>query len=250
MAEASRGKKEEQEQNRRRRRRRPRALSFPIAPADLYQPHSVYTSMTSLASYFSNAGPSTPGGDGASIMSYGSGGRRITTGGLGDMLSLYRGGYEHHDYEEENEDEDEYDDNEEVFDDTGTSSTSSYAGSGAETDPEEEDFVASEYVTDKILQAFDAMLLDTAVVVQAQSSGLLNAKARELQQLQQAAADRISGTRANFAEGMKVLRDVQKDLKWVQNHVDALKRKMSAKYPVEYNRAREMIPEIIEHEDD
>lgn len=47
-----------------------------------------------------------------------------------------------------------------------SSSTSSYAGSDAET-LSEETFSSTEYVTNKILQAFDSMALDKAVVIQA-----------------------------------------------------------------------------------
>ncbi|KAK9371299.1 hypothetical protein V1509DRAFT_614252 [Lipomyces kononenkoae] len=215
--------------------RRPRALSYPLVPVDLqFQPQS-YSSSTSLASYLSGGQASSPIGDASSILSYGSGSRRRMTGGLGSMFSGYR-----HDVDDDYQDDDDVD---------GTSSTSSYAGSDAETVTETEDFSASEYVTDKILQAFDGMLLDRAVVVQAQSSGLLNAKARELEQLQELADTRLQQTRISYTEGMKVVREVQKDLRWVQRHVDALKKKISAKYPEEYSEAREIIPEIIERED-
>ncbi|KAK9373572.1 uncharacterized protein V1513DRAFT_426411 [Lipomyces chichibuensis] len=222
-----------------RMRRRPRALSYPLVPVDLqFQPHS-YASSTSLASYLSGGQASPPVGDASSVLSYGSGSRRRLAGGFGSVFTSY--GDDIDDEDEENEHDDD--------DDDATSSTSSYAGSDAETVEETEEFSASEYVTDKILQAFDAMLLDRAVVVQAQSSGLLNAKARELHQLQELATTRLQQTRISYTEGMKVVREVQKDLKWVQRHVDVLKKKISAKHPEEYSEARELIPEIIERED-
>ncbi|KAK9386843.1 hypothetical protein V1515DRAFT_580539 [Lipomyces mesembrius] len=217
-----------------RMRRRPRALSYPLVPVDLqFQPQS-YASSTSLASYLSGGQASPPVGDASSIASYG---RRLA-GGFGSVFTGYRNDIDDEDEENENDD-----------DGDATSSTSSYAGSDAETVEETEEFSASEYVTDKILQAFDAMLLDRAVVVQAQSSGLLNAKARELQQLQELATTRLQQTRLSYTEGMKVVREVQKDLKWVQRHVDVLKKKIYAKHPEEYSEARELIPEIIERED-
>ncbi|KAK9329064.1 hypothetical protein V1520DRAFT_344366 [Lipomyces starkeyi] len=221
-----------------RMRIRPRALSYPLVPVDLqFQPQS-YASSTSLASYLSGGQASPPVGDASSILSYGSGSRRRLAGGFGSVFTGYRDDID--DEDEENEIDD---------DDDATSSTSSYAGSDAETVEETEEFAASEYVTDKMLQAFDAMLLDRAVVVQAQSSGLLNAKARELQQQQELATTRLQQTRISYTEGMKVVREVQKDLKWVQRHVDVLKKKISAKHPEEYIQARELIPEIIERED-
>ncbi|KAK9249565.1 hypothetical protein V1506DRAFT_526348 [Lipomyces tetrasporus] len=220
-----------------RMRRRPRALSYPLVAVDLqFQPQS-YTSSPSLASYFSGSQASPPVGDASSILSYDSASRRRQGGGGLESPSMsYR-------------DDDNEDDENEYGDDGTTSSTSSYAGSDAETVPEEEEFSASDYVTDKILQAFDAVLLDRAVVVQAQSSGLLNAKARELQQLQELAGTRLQQTRLSYTEGMKVVREVHKDLKWVQRHVDVLKKKISTMYPEEYSEARELIPEIIEQED-
>ncbi|KAK9324234.1 hypothetical protein V1517DRAFT_318053 [Lipomyces orientalis] len=217
-------------------RRRPRALSYPLVAVDLqFQPLS-YTSSTSLASYFSGSQASPPVGDASSILSYDSASRRRQGGGLESPSTSYR-------------DDDIEDEENEYVDDGETSSTSSYAGSDAETVAEEEEFSASDYVTDKILKAFDAMLLDRAVVVQAQSSGLLNAKARELQQLQELAGTRLQQTRLSYTEGMKVVREVQKDLKWVQRHVDVVKKKISTMYPEEYTEARELIPEIIEQED-
>ncbi|KAK9472238.1 uncharacterized protein V1510DRAFT_417704 [Dipodascopsis tothii] len=129
-----------------------------------------------------------------------------------------------------------------------TTSTSSYAGSDAET-LSDENLSSTEYVTDKLLQAFDAVALDKAVVTQAKSSGLLNSKARDLQALQERAAQRMQDTRYSFVEGIKNIKDVQKDLRWVQKHVDALKKKTAERHPTEYAEARELIPEIIEFDD-
>lgn len=50
-------------------------------------------------------------------------------------------------------------------------------------------------------------------------SGELNAKNRELQALQAQARARLAKTRANFAEGMKAAKDVQRDLEWTQKKV-------------------------------
>jgi hypothetical protein len=50
-------------------------------------------------------------------------------------------------------------------------------------------------------------------------SGQLNAKNQELLALQAQARARLAKTRANFAEGMKAARDVQRDLEWTQKKV-------------------------------
>ncbi len=50
-------------------------------------------------------------------------------------------------------------------------------------------------------------------------SGELNAKHRELLELQALAQRRLKGTRANFADGMKAAKEVKRDLDWTQKRV-------------------------------
>jgi hypothetical protein len=50
-------------------------------------------------------------------------------------------------------------------------------------------------------------------------SGTLNAKHRELLELQAEAQRRFAATRANFAEGMKAAKEVKRDLEWTQKRV-------------------------------
>lgn len=51
------------------------------------------------------------------------------------------------------------------------------------------------------------------------SSGELNAKHRELLELQALAQRRLASVRANFADGMKTAKEVQRDLQWTQKRV-------------------------------
>ena len=51
------------------------------------------------------------------------------------------------------------------------------------------------------------------------SSGILNAKQRELAELQAMAQRRLKSTRANLADGMKAAREVRRDLEWTQKRV-------------------------------
>lgn len=51
------------------------------------------------------------------------------------------------------------------------------------------------------------------------SSGQLNAKQRELLELQALAQRRLKGVRANFAEGLKTARETKRDLEWTQKRV-------------------------------
>lgn len=50
-------------------------------------------------------------------------------------------------------------------------------------------------------------------------SGELNAKQRELMELQAMAQRRLKGTRANLADGMKAAKEVRRDLEWTQKRV-------------------------------
>jgi|TARA_R110002003_G_scaffold243_1_gene17355 exonuclease VII small subunit len=51
-------------------------------------------------------------------------------------------------------------------------------------------------------------------------SGELNAKHRELLELQALAQRRLAGAQASFAEGMRAAKEVQKDLQWTQKRVE------------------------------
>ncbi|MCJ1449291.1 MAG: hypothetical protein MMC23_009811 [Stictis urceolatum] len=74
-------------------------------------------------------------------------------------------------------------------------------------------------MTDRLGSAIDPLPLDRSLARQAQSSGELNAKQRELAELQALAQRRLRGTRANLANGMKAAKEVRKDLEWTQNRV-------------------------------
>jgi len=50
-------------------------------------------------------------------------------------------------------------------------------------------------------------------------SGQLNAKTRQLMELQALAQSRLGAAQANFAQGMKTAKEVQRDLEWTQKRV-------------------------------
>ncbi|KAK3052680.1 hypothetical protein LTR09_006161 [Extremus antarcticus] len=99
-----------------------------------------------------------------------------------------------------------------------------------------------DYMNDRLSQAYNPVPLDRNMVKQAQMSGELNAKNRELLALQAQARARLAKTRANFSEGMKAARDVQRDLEWTQKKVQALNGRAAQKYPEQYRAARERYP--------
>ncbi|KAK1968635.1 hypothetical protein LZ32DRAFT_615319 [Colletotrichum eremochloae] len=123
---------------------------------------------------------------------------------------------------------------------------SSYAGSSS-GDFESTHHSASgvdfnDYMQDRFAQTFDPIPLDRNIAVQAQTSGKLNAKHRELLELQKKAQARLAKTRERFNEGYRDAQDVRADLEWTQKKVSSLKSKTSRKHTNEYNKARARYP--------
>ena len=50
-------------------------------------------------------------------------------------------------------------------------------------------------------------------------SGELNAKTRQLMELQKLAQSRLAGLQSEFADGMRTAKEVQRDLDWTQKRV-------------------------------
>ncbi|KAK3170780.1 hypothetical protein OEA41_002862 [Lepraria neglecta] len=99
-----------------------------------------------------------------------------------------------------------------------------------------------ELLNDKLSMTVDREPLDRSLAKQAQTSGELNAKNRELMELQALAQRRLKNNRANFADGMKAAKEVKKDLEWTQKRVSNLKTKTERKYPKEYRKASQRYP--------
>ncbi|KKA23632.1 hypothetical protein T310_2349 [Rasamsonia emersonii CBS 393.64] len=102
---------------------------------------------------------------------------------------------------------------------SGTSS--SYAGSvGGDYESSSASGVdVVDMLNDRMNDAFDPTPLDRGLAMQAQASGQLNAKQRELLELQALAQRRLKGVRANFAEGLKAAKETKRDLEWTQKRV-------------------------------
>jgi len=97
-------------------------------------------------------------------------------------------------------------------------------------------------LNDRLSNAVDPLPLDRSLARQAQTSGELNAKHRELLELQALAQRRLKSTRANFADGMNAAKEVKRDLDWTQKRVTALKSKAEQKYPTQYRTASQQYP--------
>ncbi|OCK79398.1 hypothetical protein K432DRAFT_405628 [Lepidopterella palustris CBS 459.81] len=130
-----------------------------------------------------------------------------------------------------------------------SATSSSYAGSASEYESSGAtsgvDLI--EYMGDRLHGTFDPMPLDRSLAKQAQTSGELNAKHRELLELQALAQRRLAGARANFADGMKSAKEVQRDLQWTQKRVTALNERAARKYPGEYKAASQRYPAPVDY---
>jgi len=122
-------------------------------------------------------------------------------------------------------------------------SAGSYIGSSASSEYDSSSTSANgvdfnEYMQDRFASSFNPIPLDRGLAVQAQTSGKMNAKQRELMDLQRQAQARLARTRERFADGMRDARDVRSDLEWTQKKMSALQTKASRKHPHEYQKAR------------
>jgi hypothetical protein len=126
-----------------------------------------------------------------------------------------------------------------------SATSSSYAGSASgdyDSTSSANGVDMQEYMQDRFNGAFDPLPLDRTLAVQAQTSGLLNAKHRELLELQQLAQQRLAKSRARLAEGYQDAKEVKRDLEWTQKRVSTMKTKASRKHPKEYKQARARYP--------
>jgi len=126
-----------------------------------------------------------------------------------------------------------------------SATSSSYAGStsGYEDSQSSANNVdMQEYMQDRFAGACDPLPLDRTLAMQTQTSGLLNAKHRELMDLQQLAQQRLARSKARLAEAYSDSREVKRDLEWSQKRVSSMKTKASRKHPKEYKQARARYP--------
>ncbi|KAI2622866.1 hypothetical protein GGS21DRAFT_345385 [Xylaria nigripes] len=100
----------------------------------------------------------------------------------------------------------------------------------------------NEYMQEKFSDVFDPLPLDRSLATQAQTSGALNAKHRELLELQAKAQARLAKSRARFAEGLRDAQEVRTNLEWTSKKLTSMKKKVEKKHSREYQMARERYP--------
>jgi len=130
-----------------------------------------------------------------------------------------------------------------------SATSSNYAGSASDYDSSSGAASVDllDYMGNRMNGSFDPMPLDRSLARQAQTSGELNAKHRELLELQALAQRRLAGAQASFAEGMRAAKDVQKDLQWTQKRVDALNDRAARKYPEQFRSAQRRYPAPVDY---
>lgn len=69
----------------------------------------------------------------------------------------------------------------------------------------------------------------------------MKSKEIELSQLQEEAQERFTQFQGRFKDGMKALKQVVKDLKWTQQHVNSLKKHIEAGHPIEYSQSKDKV---------
>ncbi|EXJ88023.1 hypothetical protein A1O1_04950 [Capronia coronata CBS 617.96] len=74
-------------------------------------------------------------------------------------------------------------------------------------------------LSERMNNAFDPIRMDRSLAQQAQTSGQLNAKERELQELRALAQRRLKTARVNFAEGVEAAREARRDLDYTSKKI-------------------------------
>ncbi|KAF2102004.1 hypothetical protein NA57DRAFT_73443 [Rhizodiscina lignyota] len=128
---------------------------------------------------------------------------------------------------------------------------SAYAGSASEYDSSSSTGTNSidllEYMNGRLADAYNPEPLDRSLAKQAQTSGQINDKTRQLRELQALAQQRLAAAQSNFAEGIKSAKEVQRDLQWTQKRVSAINQRAARKYPAEYKVASQRYPAPVDY---
>lgn len=124
-----------------------------------------------------------------------------------------------------------------INDTESTTSTDSYASQ----DEEEQLFDPVTYLTDTLENALSSLEFSKAVAKQAKISGQLKSKELELLRLYEESQSRLQELHDTMQRGLKTLHIVYKDLKLNKHKVEAASQRISNKYPIEYNQARDKV---------
>ncbi|ETN41395.1 uncharacterized protein HMPREF1541_03330 [Cyphellophora europaea CBS 101466] len=117
-------------------------------------------------------------------------------------------------------------------------SSTSHAPSHSDYDVyRESDRDVSEMLSKRMHNAFDPITMDRSLAKQAQDSGKLNSKERELRELQERARARLKTARVNFAQGVEDAREVRRDLDYCKETTQSVKSKAERHHSDAYAKA-------------
>ncbi|KAI1800167.1 hypothetical protein F4811DRAFT_49332 [Daldinia bambusicola] len=102
----------------------------------------------------------------------------------------------------------------------------------------------NDYMQSRFEESFDPIPLDRSLARQAQTSGQLNNKHRELLEMQAKAQARLAKSRARFQQGLNDAREVHADLEWTSKKVSSLKKKAEKHHAKEYQKACGLYPAL------
>ncbi|KAI1475088.1 hypothetical protein K445DRAFT_129188 [Daldinia sp. EC12] len=125
-----------------------------------------------------------------------------------------------------------------------TSYTSGDYGDGTQSGGSVNGVDFNDYMQNRFDESFDPIPLDRSLARQAQTSGQLNNKHRELLEMQAKAQARLAKSRARFQQGLNDAREVHADLEWTSKKVSSLKKKAEKHHAKEYQKACGMYPSL------
>ncbi|KAI8962029.1 hypothetical protein F5Y11DRAFT_347849 [Daldinia sp. FL1419] len=118
-----------------------------------------------------------------------------------------------------------------------TSYTSGDYGDGTQSGGSVNGVDFNDYMQNRFDESFDPIPLDRSLARQAQTSGQLNNKHRELLEMQAKAQARLAKSRARFQQGLDDAREVHADLEWTSKKIGSLKKKAEKYHAKEYQKA-------------
>ncbi|CUS23200.1 LAQU0S08e04324g1_1 [Lachancea quebecensis] len=102
-------------------------------------------------------------------------------------------------------------------------------------------FDISKYLFQSLSQALNAADFSEAIALQTRTSGLINSKSRELENLSQEVQQKLRYFETRFSQGAQTSKRISRNLQHISKQVDKIGSAFETRYPIEFNQAREEI---------
>ncbi|RMZ87346.1 hypothetical protein DV736_g5427, partial [Chaetothyriales sp. CBS 134916] len=93
-------------------------------------------------------------------------------------------------------------------------------------------------LSERMDRAFNPIRMDKSLARQAQDSGRLNAKERELAELEALAKRRLKTARVNFAQSQEDAREIRRDLDYCKRKTDNMTEKVARRHGDAHSKAK------------